>query len=172
LHARQISQTARDTTRALDEIVWTVNPSNDTLEGLGNYICKYAQDYLETAGIRFRLDVPPQLPSSPVSPELRHNVFLVAKESINNLVKHSGATEAHLKLSVAPDRLAIQIDDNGKGIAPGSENKGRHGLQNMKRRMEELGGGFEYAPRPGGGTIIRLWTPLETAGQVVSAKSR
>ena len=65
-HARQISQTARDTTRALDEIVWTINPLNDTLDGVVNYICKYAQEYLALAGLRYRLEVPSQLPSIPV----------------------------------------------------------------------------------------------------------
>ena len=69
-HARQISQTARETSRALDEIVWTVNPSNDTLEGLINYICKHAQEYLAVAGLRYRLDVPAQLPAAVISPEV------------------------------------------------------------------------------------------------------
>src|SRR5205085_1646253 len=90
-HARQISHTARETTRALDEIVWTVNPSNDTLDGLINYLCKYAQEYFELAGLRYRLEVPPQLPNEPISPEVRHNVFLAAKEAVNNVVKHSEA---------------------------------------------------------------------------------
>src|SRR4030095_7479440 len=67
-HARQISHTARDTTRALDEIVWTVNPSHDTLDGLINYVCKYAQEYFALAGLRYRLDVPAQLPNSSISP--------------------------------------------------------------------------------------------------------
>ena len=80
-HARQISQTARETTRALDEIVWTVNPSNDTLDGLITYVCKYAQDYLGVAGLRYRLDVPESLPGVPITPEVRHNVFLAAQGS-------------------------------------------------------------------------------------------
>src|SRR6185436_14351532 len=88
-HARQISSTARETTRALDEIVWTVNPSNDTLDGLINYLCKYAQEFLALAGLRYRLEVPSQLPAIPISPEVRHNVFLAAKEAVNNVVKHS-----------------------------------------------------------------------------------
>ena len=67
-HARQIEQTALETTRALDEIVWTVNPSNDTLDGLITYVCKYAQDYLAVAGLRYRLEAPPQLPSTPIPP--------------------------------------------------------------------------------------------------------
>jgi len=158
-HAKQISSTARETTRALDEIVWTVNPSNDTLEGLGNYICKYAQDYLETAGIKCRLDVPPQLPASPISPELRHNVFLVAKEALNNLVKHSAATEAHVRLAVDPAHFSLDIEDNGKGLPPGAHDKGRHGLKNMRRRMEEVQGTFEITCPTGGGTKVRLCAP-------------
>ncbi|HEV2318862.1 MAG TPA: two-component regulator propeller domain-containing protein, partial [Verrucomicrobiae bacterium] len=62
-HSRQISQTARETTRSLDEIVWAVNPSNDTLEGLANYVCKYAQEYLALANLPCRVDVPAQLPA-------------------------------------------------------------------------------------------------------------
>src|ERR1017187_9937139 len=69
MHARQISQTARETARELDEIVWTVNPSNDTLDGLINYICKNAQEYLAVAGLRYRVDVPAQLPAEAISPE-------------------------------------------------------------------------------------------------------
>ena len=97
-HARQISQTARETARELDEIVWTVNPSNDTLDGLVNYICKNAQEYLAVAGLRYRLDVPAQLPAAAISPEARHNVFLAAKEAVTNVVRHARATEAWLRL--------------------------------------------------------------------------
>ncbi len=159
-HARQISQTARETTRSLDEIVWTVNPSNDTLEGLGNYICKYAQDYLGTAEIKYRLDVPPQLPATPISPELRHNVFLVAKEALHNLVKHSGATTARLRLAVEPHQFVIEIADNGRGLPPDAAVKGRNGLRNMTRRMEEVHGAFSIGPAPDSGTVVRLTAPL------------
>jgi len=86
-HARQISHTARETTHALDEIVWTVNPSNDTLDGLVNYVCKYAQEYFALAGLRYRLETPTELPNTSITPELRHNLFLAAKESINNVVE-------------------------------------------------------------------------------------
>ena len=57
-HAQQICVTARETTRSLDEIVWAVNPSNDTLESLANYACKYAQDYFAMAGVSFRAELP------------------------------------------------------------------------------------------------------------------
>ena len=66
-HARQITQTARETTRILDEIVWAVNPSNDTLEHFTKYLCKFAQDYLALAGVRCRLDFPEALPALPLA---------------------------------------------------------------------------------------------------------
>src|SRR5260370_33493608 len=151
-HAKQISQTARETTHALDEIVWTVNPSNDTLDGLINYVCKYAQEYLALAGLRYRLEVPSQLPPIPISPELRHNVFLAAKEAVNNVVKHSRATSAWLRLRLEPDRFILEIEDNGRGVAAGDDKKGRNGLRNMRKRLEEIGGTFSLLPGTAGGT--------------------
>jgi len=160
-HAQQISQTARDTTRALDEIVWTVNPSNDTLDGLLNYVCKYAQEYLALAGLKYRLETPSDLPGTPISPELRHNVFLAAKEAVNNVVKHSGADSAWLRLRLSPDRFVLEIEDNGKGLLAPDQNKGRNGLRNMRKRMEDVGGAFDIAPRENGGTRITLQAPIK-----------
>jgi ligand-binding sensor domain-containing protein/signal transduction histidine kinase len=159
-HARQIAQTARETTHALDEIVWTVNPSNDTLDGLVNYVCKYAQDYLALAGLSYRLDVPPQLPQTPISPELRHNVFLAAKEAVNNVVKHAKATSVWVRLHLNAESFVLEIEDNGRGIAKADENKGRNGLRNMRKRLEDVGGRFETGPGAEGGTRVRLVAPL------------
>ena len=162
-HARQISQTARDTSRALDEIVWTVNPSNDTLEGLVNYLCKYAQEYLAVAGLRFRLDVPAQLPPVAITPELRHNVFLAAKESITNIVRHARATSAFIRLRIEPSSFTLEIQDDGRGIANLEEKKAgsRNGLRNMGKRMEDVGGRFDISAAPEGGTLVRLTVPIK-----------
>lgn len=161
-HAKQISQTARETTHALDEIVWTVNPSNDTLDGLINYVCKYAQEYLAMADLRYRLEVPSELPNTSISPEVRHNVFLAAKESVNNVVKHSKATSAWLRLQLEPHQFTLEIEDNGRGIAPADEKKGRSGLRNMRKRMADIGGNFEMSPGSEGGTKVRLTAPLNS----------
>ncbi len=162
-HARQISETARDTTHALDEIVWTVNPANDTLDGLVNYICKYAQEYLAIAGLRYRLEVPPQLPAVPISPELRHNTFLAAKEAVNNIVKHAHASSAWLRLRVEADRFALEIADDGDGLPEGAAEKGRNGLRNMRRRMEDAGGSFFLGASQEGGTLVRLSAPIHAS---------
>jgi len=160
-HARQISQTARETTHALDEIVWTVNPSNDTVEGLVNYICKYAQDYLALAGLRYRLEVPPTLPATPISPEVRHNVFLAAKEAVNNVVKHAAATSAWLRLQLDPNQFILEIEDNGRGLGAKEGRSDRNGLRNMRKRMADIDGEFIIGPGGEGGTRVRLIVPIK-----------
>jgi ligand-binding sensor domain-containing protein/signal transduction histidine kinase len=161
-HARQISQTARETTRALDEIVWTVNPSNDSLDGLVNYICKHAQDYLSVAGLRYRLDVPAQLPAAAISPETRHNVFLASKEAVTNIVKHARASEAWIHLRLEPQGFTLEIEDNGRGPAGLNDKaaESRNGMRNMRKRMDDIGGQFSIGPGRHGGTLVRLTVPL------------
>ncbi|MCX6928509.1 MAG: histidine kinase, partial [Verrucomicrobia bacterium] len=161
-HARQIEQTALETTRALDEIVWTVNPSNDTLDGLITYVCKYAQEYLAVAGLRYRLEAPPQLPGTSISPEVRHNVFLAAKESITNVVRHAQASEVSLRLRLEPASFTLEIEDNGRGLG-GLDPKAaqtRNGLRNMRKRMEDIGGAFYMGPASERGTLVRPTAPL------------
>ncbi|MEO7300590.1 MAG: two-component regulator propeller domain-containing protein [Verrucomicrobiota bacterium] len=164
-HARQISQAARETSHALDEIVWTVNPSNDTLDGLITYICKHAQDYLSVAGLRYRLEIPASLPAKTISPEARHNVFLTAKEAVTNIVKHAHATEVWIRLAFESRNFILKIEDNGRG--PGGANteaaRLRNGLSNMRKRMEDIGGKFSMTSRPEGGTIVALTVPIANA---------
>jgi ligand-binding sensor domain-containing protein/signal transduction histidine kinase len=162
-HARQIQQTARETTLALDEIVWTVNPSNDTLDSLITYVCKYAQDYFKVAGLRYRLEVPPQLPATGISPELRHNVFLAAKEAINNVVKHAKASSAWVRLKLDGKEFVLEIEDDGRGLAHRQEKTGRNGLLNMRKRMEDVHGRFEIGPGAEGGTRVRLTARFDKA---------
>ena len=160
LHAQQISLTARDTTRSLDEIVWALNSSNDTLESIVNYACKYAQDYFALAGIRFRAELPTQLPPTPILPEVRHNVFLAFKEAVNNVVKHAQATEARVKLELQPDKFVLSIADNGRGVADLSGKQLRNGLKNMKKRLADVRGEFEMSSGADGGTVVRLTVPI------------
>ena len=115
-HLVQISDTARELTQAVDEIVWAVNPRQDTLDGLVNYICQFAQEYLTVAGILCRLDVPGHLPPLPLSADVRHNLFLAVKEALNNIVKHAQAREVRLRLIQEHGRLTLVIEDDGRGL--------------------------------------------------------
>ena len=159
-HAKQISQTARGTALALDEIVWAANPSNDTLDSLATYACKYAQEYLAVAGLSYRFEAPENLPATPIPPDVRHHIFLAFKEAVNNVVKHSQATAVKVRLRLTGNRFTLEIEDNGRGLPDDAAIKGRNGLRNMRKRMEDVGGTFSVEPAPERGTLVRLTVPL------------
>ena len=162
-HAEKICDAARELAQTLDEIVWMVNPRNDTLHKLGVYLAAYAEEFFQAASIRCRIDIPPGLPEIPLSAELRHNLFLVVKEALNNVVKHSKATEVWLRLALEGERLAIVIEDNGVGFAMENADLSRNGLCNMVARMEEIDGTFRLSSRPDQGTRIYLRTSIRNA---------
>src|SRR5439155_12924756 len=137
-------------------------------DGLISYLCKYAQEYLALAGLRYRLEVPPRLPAIPISPELRHNVFLAAKEAITNIVKHSRAASVWLRLRLEPHRFVVEIEDDGRGLSAADENKGRSGMRNMRKRMEDIGGQFDAGSGAEGGVRVRLIAPLRRPGSVAA----
>jgi len=176
-HVGQISGTARELTRAMDEIVWAINPQNDTLEGLITYVSKFAQQYLTLAGIRCRLDVPTELPVCVLGAEVRHNLYLAIKEALNNVVKHSQATVATLRLEYAQGTITLTIADDGCGVGrsaknpPGASQRASsgHGLGNMTRRLEDIGGRCEVSSMPGGGTKVQFTIKVPAGGSPVLA---
>jgi signal transduction histidine kinase len=109
----QISAAARQGIKSLDETVWAVNPRNDSLSHLVDYIGQFAVEFLRSANIRCRVDLLENAPDHPVSAEVRHNLLLVVKEALNNIVRHSGATEARLRVQLMKERACMIIEDNG-----------------------------------------------------------
>jgi signal transduction histidine kinase len=112
------------------------------------------------AALSYRLDVPPRLPDVTLPPEVRHNVFLAAKEAINNVVKHARASTARMRLKLEPDRFTLEIEDDGRGLDPASAPTDRNGMRNMRRRMADIGGEFSIGPAPERGTVVRLSAPM------------
>ena len=108
----------------------------------------------------FRLEAPEKLPAISIPPEVRHNIFLAFKESVNNVVKHAHATAVKVRVRLAPDRFVLEIEDNGRGVVEADKAKGRNGLRNMARRMEDVGGEFSLEPGAQGGTLVRLTAPI------------
>jgi len=148
----RIYSTARETTDALDEIVWAVDPRHDTLDGLTDYMGNFAQEILSAAGIRYRLDLPAEIPAWPLTADVRHNLFLAFKEALNNTVKHAAATEVHIALSLEPGAFTLSIQDNGCGFDPARQNptgsaraSAGNGLLNMQTRLARIGGRCEIS---------------------------
>jgi signal transduction histidine kinase len=154
---QKMVHSAHSTVQALDEIVWAVNPQNDTLDGLVAYIGHYADELFENSSIHCRLEIPFELPALFLAAEVRHNLFLVVKEAFHNVLKHSGASEAHLRIAATTRSLEIEIEDNGCGFESGIHRDGGrkgNGLENMRKRISSLGGQMEMASAPGQGTKL------------------
>ncbi len=159
----EISQTGRDLTLKLSEIVWAVNPEHDTLDSFANYAGNHARAFLESAGVRCRLDVPVALPARPLDAPLRHNLFLAFKEALNNAVKHAAAQAVFVTLQLAGDQLTLTVQDDGRGFEPSARNRGGHGLGNMTHRLAEVGGRCEIASTPPHGTRVVFTVPVPPA---------
>ena len=156
----KMSNTARQAVKSLDEIVWAVNPRNDTLSHLVDYLCQYANDYLRDAGVRCLLDVPEQTPAREVPANVRHNLFLAVKEALQNIVKHARASQAELRIHLRNGELRIEITDNGCGFDGPPQDDRADGLNNLRQRLAEIGGECRIQSRVGAGTSITLELPL------------
>jgi signal transduction histidine kinase len=155
----KISATARQAITSLDEIVWAVNPRNDTLAHLIDYAGQFAVDYLRLADVRCRLDFPEQSPPRELSTDLRHNLFLVIKEALHNIVKHARASEVWLRIKYSGLALDIVVGDNGRGFEREPDDALADGLRNMRQRMADIGGECRVESQPGAGTKIILHLP-------------
>jgi ligand-binding sensor domain-containing protein/signal transduction histidine kinase len=165
-----ISIASREVLHSLDEIVWAVNPQNDTLEHVGSYIGQYAEEYFQMTGVVCELDIPTELPPYPLPSQNRHQLFLATHEALTNILKHSGATRAKIAMRFGEREFEIKVTDNGKGfVVPGSDPKnGRaagvatgDGLKNMYQRLADIGGRCIMESTPGHGTVIRFIIPLK-----------
>lgn len=161
-----ISDLSRDLLQSLDEIVWVVDPCNDTLENMAAYLGQYANEYFQNTDIICSIYLPGSLPSLPMASEVRHNIFLAFEESLTNILKHSKAGRVRIEMKLAGSGFEIAVSDDGTGFArPGSTNAagrepGADGLKNMRSRMAAVGGSCEVDSEPGKGTTIRLCAPL------------
>lgn len=161
---RRVARIARESIETADGIVWAVNPRNDSLHHLANYLVQFAEGFFRHTPVRCRLDVPVQMPAAALSTTYRHQLLLAIKEACHNVVRHSGATEVWLRLAVAGHELCVSIEDNGRGFDPGQAAGSGDGLRNMEARMTSLGGRFELTSRAGEGTLVRLVAPLPPSG--------
>ncbi len=157
-HLQKIIASCGATIQAMDEIVWAVNPENDTLEGLVAYLSQYAERFFEDTPIRCRFELPIQSSAFALPAEVRHDLFLAIKEALNNVLKHSGASEVSVQVTAEGDVARIVIEDNGRGFDSNHSANGRvgNGLKNIQRRVDEHGGRLEVSTTPGKGTRLAL----------------
>ncbi len=159
----QLTARTREVVGAMDEIVWAANPQNDTLANLASYLSARALESFEATGIRCRLKIMPDLPAVPLGIQTRHNLFMAVKEALNNATKHSAAREIWLGVSLDNEQLVIIVADDGQGFDVALSGSAGNGLQNLHKRLEEIGGHCEIESRPGQGCRVRLSLPMSSA---------
>jgi signal transduction histidine kinase len=174
-HLNRIGDVARGMTRTMDEIVWAVDPKHDTLSGLMDYATAFAEEFLQLASIRCRVDLPSEIPRLHVDAELRYNLFLALKEALNNVVRHAHATEVWLRLRVGENEFTLVVEDNGRGLAAAEGDGGArrivsgHGLSNLEKRLETVGGQCVVVTAPGGGVRLEMTVRTHPSGSTKMA---
>ena len=148
-HLKEIETVARQTVESLDEIVWAVNPRNDTLAKTVEYVCKFAATFLSKTGVRPEIIAPEVIPEHRISAEARHHLFLAVKEAVNNIAKHSRARSARVEVTIVQPHLRIVVEDDGCGFEAPHTDKFSNGLINMRDRMSAIGGRCTIESLPG-----------------------
>ena len=155
-----LSETALRMVTSLDEIVWAVNPRNDTIASLASYFGSYAQRILDLASVTCGLDIAEDLPEHPLDPKFRQELFFAFKEALTNVVRHAGSTQVWLRISVRDNHLIVEVADDGHGFKPEERQAGSDGIPNMDERLRSLGGVCEITTAPHQGTTVRFSAPL------------
>lgn len=160
LEMEGLCQEARQLLSTMDEILWAVNPQRDTLRDFSSYVCNYAQTFLKPTSIQCLFEVDPEMPTTTLALPLRRNLLMAIKETLNNAVKYSQATELRLKIQWDGRQLIVVVQDNGRGFDPANVKPDRCGLSNMAQRMKELGGSCRITSQPGQGCHVEFGIPL------------
>ncbi|RYD82493.1 MAG: hypothetical protein EOP53_03585 [Sphingobacteriales bacterium] len=151
----KISSSADELLNKMNAIIWSMSSHNDSLGNMVGYIRSYATEYLESTGIEHNIVIPESLPNIEVAGTIRRNVFLVIKEALQNVIKHSGARKVEIIMSKEREGLCLTIHDDGKGIDLNNIRPYSNGLTNMKKRMEDVG--IDFKIENNNGTLITLY---------------
>jgi len=151
----KISTSANDLLNKMNAIIWSMNSGNDSVDNLVSYIRAYTFEYMEGTPIHCKVNTPDNIPQIDLSGDKRRNIFLCVKETLNNILKHSRASEMKVDIEVNHS-LIIRIADNGTGFDMQAIRKFGNGLKNISRRMERIGGNFRIENDNGSVTTLKL----------------
>jgi signal transduction histidine kinase/ligand-binding sensor domain-containing protein len=155
----RIADISRELVDSMSDIVWAINPRRDHLGDLTYRMRRFASDILPARNIEFDFQVPAAAEDTALGAEVRRQVFLVFKECVNNIVRHSGCRRAEFGLKVQQHRLLLWVHDDGKGLSVPGNGHG-HGLASMEQRIRSLGGEWKISSEPGHGTAVSVSVPL------------
>ncbi len=161
----KVAELSRGLVDSMSDVVWAVNPRRDHLSDLSHRMRRFASDVLSARSIEFGFSAPGRLGDAPLGADVRREVFLVFKESVNNIARHSKCQRVEITLEIEGSRLLMTVSDDGRGFeltrADNSGQAGGHGLNSMGRRAHNVGGNLRVTSKPGGGTCILMEVPLD-----------
>lgn len=160
-YLEQMSGKARQMVTALDEIVWAMNPTHNSVGSMMSYFSIYAERFLGLANIALRFEGPFDADEYELDSRRRHQLFLAFKEALTNVVRHSKASEVSLRVEVRQRTLRLSVSDNGQGWSDVGRSEEMDGVINMRARLEKLGGRFEIKSQSGAGTEVCFEMPLQ-----------
>ncbi len=153
----KIGDNSREVLNSMDDIIWSVNPQDDSLSSLIVRLREYAIPVCESKGIDLCMDVEEVANSARLEMEERRNIFLIVKEAVNNAAKYSGCTMLSIRFTINYKHLEVSITDNGCGFDPQAPTS-RNGVANMERRATLIGGQLTITSGKDAGTTILLKT--------------
>jgi ligand-binding sensor domain-containing protein len=156
-----IARISRESVDAMSDIVWAINPQRDRLGDLTGRMRRFAGEIFGGGDINFQFNAFPLDQADHdrrLGVNVRRQTFLIFKECVNNIVRHSRCTQADVEFRAAGKGLVLILTDNGQGFDPLSVKDG-HGLASIKRRAASLGGDLQIFSAPGKGTIVSLKIP-------------
>lgn len=163
-YLEDIGRSSRKLVSNIGEIIWSMNPKQDTLDSLLAYLREQSYQFFEPfESVRYQIFFPDEVPHLELSNQQRRNLFYTAKESLNNALKHADASEIELYFSIEGGRrLCFEVRDNGKGMVETEKKQltGGFGLPNLRRRIEEIGGQIYWESAPGQGTRVIFYMTL------------
>lgn len=151
-----ISVSSRELVDSMQDIIWVLNPKNDTLESLASYVREYALKFFEPFESAVQFNYPENIPIVKLTEEQRRNIFLVIKESFNNIAKHAWCNTVKLQLQKKDSSIIFIIEDDGKGFDISNTRAFGNGLQNMKTRMLQVNGTYDITSEQGKGTVTTI----------------
>jgi signal transduction histidine kinase len=154
-----IAESSRELVDSLQDIIWVLNPKNDTIESLTAYIREYALKFFEPFGIETVFNYPEEFPDSRLSEETRRNIFLTVKETFTNICKHAWCNNVLICFEHRDSMVILTIKDDGKGFDMEKLRKFGNGLRNMQLRIQQVGGRYRICSQMGKGTQTLIEIP-------------
>ena len=155
-----IANASHELVGSMSDIVWAINPHKDQLSDLVQRMRRFASELLEARDIEFSFRAPDAEENIRLDASIRREVFLVFKEAVNNLAKHSGCRAADIEFRASHDSLTLKLSDDGHGFDATQESEG-HGLVSMRERAKAIGGSFSLMSSTGHGTTVTLEVQLD-----------